>query len=75
MLKIPLADFCTRYGISDTNQAKLLELEYEPGNTVVESLEEREWKEVKFSALGWKSFLAAHRKFIKDVKLGVWDVA
>jgi hypothetical protein len=74
-LKIPLVDFCTRYGISDANQAKLLELEYEPGNTVVETLEEREWKEVKFSVLGWRTFLAAHRKFVKDVKDGVWDTA
>jgi len=52
-----------------------LELEYEPGNRVVETLEEREWKEVKFSVLGWRSFLAAHRKFVKDVKEGVWDTA
>jgi hypothetical protein len=74
MLKIPLADFCTCYSISDINQAKLLELEYEPGNTMVESLEEWEWKEVKFSALEWRSFLAAHHKFIKDMKAGVWDV-
>ena len=75
MHKIPLAGLCTHYGISDTNQAKLLELEYEPGNTVVETLEEREWKEVKFSVLGWRTFLAAHHKFVKDVKEGVWDTA
>jgi len=75
MLKIPLANFCTHYNISDTNQAKLLELKYEPGNTVVETLEEQEWKEVKFSTLGQRSFLAAHHKFVKDVKAGVWDVA
>jgi len=52
-----------------------LELKYEPGNTVVETLEEWEWKEVKFSVLGWRTFLAVHRKFIKDVKDGVWDTA
>jgi len=52
-----------------------LELEYEPGNRVVETLEEREWKGVKFSVLGWRSFLAAHHKFAKDMKAGVWDKA
>jgi hypothetical protein len=74
-LKVPLANFCTRYGINDANQAKLLELEYEPGNRVVETLEEWEWKGVKFSVLGWRSFLTVHHKFVKDMKVGVWDTA
>lgn len=74
-VKVPLADFCSCYGITDANQTKLLELEYEPGNTVVETLEEWEWKDVKFTALMWRSFLVAHRKFVKDVKEGVWETA
>jgi hypothetical protein len=69
-----LADFCARYHISDSNQQKLAELEYEPGNKMVESLDEKEWKHgVKFSALGWGGFLAAHRKFCRDIKNGAWD--
>ena len=72
---ISLADFCSRYKISDSDQAKLAELEYEPGDKIVESLEENDWKSVSFSVIGRKRFLAAHRQFRKDLKTGVWDAA
>jgi hypothetical protein len=73
-LRIPLANFCTRYFISDSDQQKLQELEYRPGDKLVENLEEKEWKEgAKFSALGWRGFLAAHRQFCEDVKEGLWN--
>ena len=72
--KVSLSDFCTRYDISDSNQAKLTELEYEPGNKMVEALDKQEWHHgVKFTALGWNGFLAAYRKFCKEVKNGLWD--
>src|SRR5882762_4824702 len=74
-LRVPLTDFCTRYFISDSDQRKLQELEYRPGDKLVENLEEKEWKDgAKFSALGWRGFLAAHRQFCEDVKEGLWNV-
>jgi len=54
---------------------KLAELEYEPGDKIVESLEENDWKSVSFSVIGRKRFLAAHRQFRKDLKTGVLDAA
>jgi hypothetical protein len=73
-LRVPLANFCTRYFISDSDQQKLLELEYRPVDKLVENLEEKEWKEgVKFSTLGWRGFLAAHRQFCEDVKDNLWN--
>jgi hypothetical protein len=73
-LHVPLTNFCTRYFISDSDQQKLQELEYQPGDKSVKNLEEKEWKEgAKFSALGWRGFLAAHRQFCKDVKEGLWN--
>lgn len=51
-----------------------MELEYKPGNKMVESLDEQEWRHgVKFTALGWNGFLAAHKKFCRDVKSGIWE--
>jgi hypothetical protein len=72
-LNIPLADFCSHYGISESDQAKLDLMEYKPGNRAVETLEENEWKaEFKFTRLGWRAFLDVHRTFLKDVKNGNW---
>lgn len=71
-LKVLLSDFCMRYKISDSDQSKLALLEYTPGNKDVVELEEADWKEVKFTKLGWKAFLRAHQQFMKDVKAGLW---
>lgn len=72
--KVPLADFCNRYDISDADKAKLVALEYKPGNKAVEGLDEKEWKgEAKFSRLAWDEFISAHRRFCCDVKDGLWD--
>jgi hypothetical protein len=60
--------------VTSSNQKKLEELEYQPGDKLVENLEEKEWKEgAKFSALGWRGFLVAHRQFCADVKAGLWN--
>jgi len=71
-LAVPLADFCTRYKISKSDEEKLALLEYKPGNNTVMTLGIKDWKEVKFTTLGWKGFLTAHKKFIHDVKTGAW---
>jgi hypothetical protein len=51
----------------------LAALEYKPGNNAVLKLERADWKEVGFTSLGWQAFLDAHRRFIRDVRAGVWD--
>ena len=69
---VPLAEFCARYKISESDREKLALLEYKPGNNAVTTLTPEDWKEVKFSALGWKAFISAHKQFIHDVKDGSW---
>ncbi|KAF8972451.1 hypothetical protein BDZ97DRAFT_2070421 [Flammula alnicola] len=72
-LKVPLSEFCTRYDLSESDQEKLLKLEYRPGNRVVEKLPESEWKDRgQFSFIGWETFLDAHRMFLEDAKDGKW---
>ena len=62
---ISLADFCSSYKISDSDQAKLADLEYEPGDKIVESLEENDWQSVSFSVIGRKRFLAHTDSFAR----------
>jgi hypothetical protein len=72
-LKVSLVEFCKMYGISESNCKKLKELEYIPGDMLVEKLGEAEWRGVaKFLVLGWQGFLAVHRHFLLDVKEGWW---
>jgi hypothetical protein len=72
-LKVSLVEFCNKYGISESNHEKLKELEYVPGDKLVEKLRDAEWRGVaKLSILGWQGFLAVHRQFILDVKEGRW---
>ena len=71
-LGIPLADFCARYKISKSDEEKLESLEYKPGNKAILTLTADDWKEVKFTVLGWKAFLEAHKRFLRDVKDGLW---
>ncbi|KAG0699690.1 hypothetical protein DFH29DRAFT_1001825 [Suillus ampliporus] len=70
---ILLSEFCIKYNISASDQAKLSALEYMPGNRAVEALEEKEWCDFgQFTKLGWQAFLTAHRKFCKAIKSGTW---
>jgi len=72
-LKVSLVEFCDKYEIPESNREKLKELEYVPGDKLVEKLGEPEWRGIaKFSVLGWQGFLAAHRQFLLDVKEGRW---
>ena len=76
-LRVSLADFCSRYGISAADEKKLRDvIEYQPGNKLVENLQEKTWGKgengAQFGELGWNTFLVAHRKFCEDVKAGVW---
>jgi hypothetical protein len=70
---VSLSEFCMKYHISDGDQAKLAALEYQPGNRAVETLEEKEWRDIgQFTKLGWQSFLGAHKKFCTAIKSGTW---
>ena len=72
-LKVSLVEFCDKYEISESNREKLKELEYIPGDKLVEKLGDAEWRGIaKFSVLGWQGFLAAHQQFLLDVKEGRW---
>ncbi|KAF9470295.1 hypothetical protein BDN70DRAFT_889159 [Pholiota conissans] len=71
-LRVPLSDFCARYEISKTDEEKLALLEYKPGNNAVLILAPEDWKEVKFTTLGWKAFIDAHKQFLRDIKDGSW---
>ena len=42
-LKVSLVEFCDKYGISESNHEKLKELEYVPGDKLVEKLGDAEW--------------------------------
>ena len=72
-LRVPLEDFSGRYEISKSDEEKLAMLEYKPGNNAVLKLERADWKEVGFTSLGWQAFLDAHKRFIRDVRAGIWD--
>ncbi|KIM50136.1 hypothetical protein SCLCIDRAFT_146251 [Scleroderma citrinum Foug A] len=70
---ISLSNFCTKYWLSANTQEKLVELDYTPGNKIVESLLEADWKESGLSVLASHSFLAAHRKFCEAIRSGTWN--
>ena len=70
---ISLVNFCSCYKISNIDQRKLVELEYEPSEKLIKSLDEKDWKGVGFSMMGWKHFIVAHQQFRKDLKTGVFD--
>jgi hypothetical protein len=72
-LRVALEGFCARYDISKSDEEKLAMLEYKPGNNAVLKLERADWKEVGFTSLGWQAFLDAHKRFIRDVRAGMWD--
>jgi hypothetical protein len=71
-LGVPLSEFCARYNISKSDEDKLSQLEYKPGNNDVTTLTSEDWKGANFSVLGWKAFIVAHKQFIRDVRDGSW---
>ena len=70
---VSLSDFCTKYRLSAHTKERLEELDYLPGNKVVESLSEADWKEAGLSVLASRSFLAAHLDFCEAIGTGVWN--
>ena len=71
---VTLSEFCDRYHIPDGNKQKLELLEYHPGNPAVEKFDDHEWRTIgKFTKIGWEMFLAAHKKFCREIKAGTWS--
>ncbi|KIO09142.1 hypothetical protein M404DRAFT_131981 [Pisolithus tinctorius Marx 270] len=73
MHNVLLLEFCTKYWLSAHTQEKLEKLDYIPGNKVVESLSEADWKDSRLSVLTSHSFLAVHRKFCEAICAGTWE--
>ncbi|KAI6020807.1 hypothetical protein PISMIDRAFT_102783 [Pisolithus microcarpus 441] len=71
--RVSLSEFCMKYHLSVHTQEKLAELDYTPGNKVIESLTEADWKDIGLSILSSCSFLAAHCKFCDAIHAGTWD--
>ena len=70
---VSLSEFCTKYRLSAHTQEKLLELDYSPGNKVIETLTEVDWKETGLSILASRSFMAAHQNFCELICTGKWN--
>ncbi|KAF6748078.1 hypothetical protein DFP72DRAFT_853897 [Ephemerocybe angulata] len=63
-----LGTFCTHYNISDSDKAKLQELEYVPGDAGVSNLGKEDYGAggAGFTVLAWGRFMTAHQ----NVRLG-----
>ncbi|KIK50874.1 hypothetical protein GYMLUDRAFT_65109 [Collybiopsis luxurians FD-317 M1] len=72
---VALAAFCDRYGIDDSTKCRLDELGYTPGNRVVTSMTKEYWGSngVGFTVVGWLEFLEHHKRFLCDIKGGLWS--
>ncbi|KAG2157039.1 hypothetical protein DEU56DRAFT_750243 [Suillus clintonianus] len=69
---VTLEAFCARYLISSADSEKLSQLEYRPGNRIVESLTTGDWQLAGFTVLSWRTFLSHHRKFCDAIIAGTW---
>lgn len=67
---VSLSDFCMKYWLSAHTKEKL---DYLPGNKVIESLSEADWKEAGLSVLASHSFLAVHFNFCEAIGAGAWN--
>ncbi|KIK92658.1 hypothetical protein PAXRUDRAFT_146827 [Paxillus rubicundulus Ve08.2h10] len=66
---VSLVEFCLQYDVPVSDQVKLAALEYHPGNRAIETLGDKDWHEfAKFTTLGWKSFVDAHKKICSAMK-------
>ena len=70
---VTLEMFCNKYKISPKDMEHLKAIEYTPGNKLISSLSDADWKDAGFSILGWQGFLAAHAKFCKAIWNGMWN--
>ncbi|KAJ7474624.1 hypothetical protein B0H11DRAFT_2429030 [Mycena galericulata] len=71
--RISLEEFCTHYDVLNLLE-RLQKLEYEPGDSGITKLERADWQEYAgFSKLAWEKVLSTHRRFLADVKAGMWS--
>ncbi|KAJ7575623.1 hypothetical protein C8J56DRAFT_1063221 [Mycena floridula] len=67
-----IEEFCFQYGLPERDEDRLADLEFVPGNRYLLKLEPEEWKAVGFTRLSWEAVLAAHARFVDDVRAGRW---
>ncbi|THU81340.1 hypothetical protein K435DRAFT_853070 [Dendrothele bispora CBS 962.96] len=70
---VPLASFCTRYGLLATVSIGLSKLGYTPGDSNLRRTDVSHWHDYAgIPPLLWDRVLKAHRQFIVDVQEGLW---
>jgi len=70
---VTIDEFCTYYNVSQADREHLDKLDYQPGDAI-DKLEWVDWHdEAGFAKLGWEHMLGTHRRFLRDVRLGVWS--
>ncbi|KAF7326887.1 putative proline-rich protein [Mycena venus] len=67
---VSIPEFCTRYSLPTTDEQKLADLEFVPGDRNIQKLEQPDWEEVGFKRLGWLRVLDAHKQFLIDIRNG-----
>ncbi|KAJ7750717.1 hypothetical protein DFH07DRAFT_961310 [Mycena maculata] len=70
---ISIHEFCERYKIASEDEQKLVELQFVPGDRNITKLERGDWEDVGFKRLGWMRILDAHKKFVSEVRMGIFQ--
>jgi hypothetical protein len=72
--KVSLDEFCQYYDITAYLE-RLQSLEYEPGDDGITRLQKEDWGSggAGFAKLAWDKVITKHRRFLTDVKAGLWD--
>lgn len=68
--EVSIQEFCTRYNIPATDEAKLVDLEFVPGDRNIMKLTDSDWIEAGFKKLGWLRVLEAHARFLAEIRKG-----
>ncbi|KAE9384771.1 hypothetical protein BT96DRAFT_982218 [Gymnopus androsaceus JB14] len=72
---VPLEDFCRYYKISDEHWGKLQCLGYKPGDANIPKVPDSKWEEEEYKVpfLSVMHMKDSHKRFVLDVRSGVWD--
>lgn len=61
---VSLSEFCQHYNLSSTDENKLADLGFIPGDRNITKLEKSDWEEVGFKRLAWLGILDVHTHFL-----------
>ncbi|KAE9384830.1 hypothetical protein BT96DRAFT_1026783 [Gymnopus androsaceus JB14] len=72
---VPLEEFCRYYNISDEHRGKLQRLGYKPGDANILKVPDSKWEEEEYKVpfLSVMHMKDSHKRFVLDVRGGVWD--